>query len=587
MNTKPLIYFSAFFLTCFLSSCGTQAIGDINLAGTVDFSEAPTQTGPAFIIISNTDDFDKIENDPMNSVISMVRINDSGTFSINLSELGVQAGDIIYLVAFIDNDYTGSVPYPTEGDYVGFYIQEDGFSTGYEVSGETVSNLTINVNRQVYDFEAAVSGTINGSEAGEMTVIAYTGAIESLDFSSLDTDSIIGYKRLEKPAGSTDYTLKILPYGTALPVEKVYIIGFIDKNGNGSPDGGDQIGYYLDADGGVPKQLTISEGTLENINVDIKMAVTNPSGYTMSIAGSFNNSTGTGTAEKPIFIIVANGDDPSAIFSDPVSAIKEFQKLAPGENTFDINLSNTDLVPGDQVMVIALWDRDYAGGFPNPTTNADTDLRDKVGFYQNTDVQNFELSVTLTEGVNTVSHNFAPNGSSNTNYQFNINKYIYDYATTVQFQLDPDERDRAGTPSEDHNFIIVVCHQDGVSDGFWGAYSISDLNYVIAMSTLPYKTDEDYVYEVPILNAIDDRVSNTTTMPVYVYVIYDHENPGETGYGIPSTDDPIAAYWENNWIKGDVPLLWTLESNTTSVLLNADGDSDNNPYGVKFLGREY
>lgn len=596
MNIRKSLSYTIIVFSIFFLSCGMPDIKKIEISGSVDLSEADLVSGPSFIIISNTDDFKKIENDPLNSVILIARIGDDNRFSIDLSETGVREGDNIYLVGFVDNDYTEGIPFPTEGDYLGFYFDDKNWQMAYILS-ENNMDLNIKSNRKVYDFNAEVSGTIKYIEVGEITLIAYAGDIESMDYSSLNFENIIGYSRVSKPEGSAGYSLNIMPFGNNIPIENVFIIAFLDKNNNGIPDGGDRMGFYTNNDNNTPSTVTINEGNLTGIDLDLQMEIQEPSGYEMSIQGSFTVSDYDGLS--PIFILIAESDDPALLFNNPINAIKAFQRVKTNDNgtiitdengsMFNIDLSETDLEPYDseetenngRAMVIALWDKDFNGGFPNPTGG------DRVGYYQNTNPDNFEITIPLSEGINSVS----PQGD----WDFTINKIIYDYETTIEFKLDPSNRPEG--LNEDHSLIAIAVYYEGVNDewlegGLIPDYGISDVNYVLGMAAIPYRQNPEYIYSFDIFNIIDDRITNSETMDIYVYVIYDRD-----GDGAPSSGDDIAAYWENKFfgieifgmpigIYKDVPDKWSLTSDEINILSEPDGDPEN-PYAVKFLGETY
>ena len=84
----------------------------------------------------------------------------------------------------------------------------------------------------MFDFNIEITGNVLGDDTGEMTLVAYKGEINSLDF-DINTDDIAGFANITKEAGDTFYTLPIMKIGNPLPIDNVFIFGFIDKNTNG------------------------------------------------------------------------------------------------------------------------------------------------------------------------------------------------------------------------------------------------------------------------------------------------------------------------------------------------------------------
>ncbi|MEZ4605164.1 MAG: hypothetical protein R2861_17670, partial [Desulfobacterales bacterium] len=81
----------------------------------------------------------------------------------------------------------------------------------------------IDISREVFDYEASISGTILGDDAGAVTLVAYCGDIESSDFTTLDFNDVVGFTTITKGNTPLGYTLDILPYGKNAPIENVQI----------------------------------------------------------------------------------------------------------------------------------------------------------------------------------------------------------------------------------------------------------------------------------------------------------------------------------------------------------------------------
>ncbi|MBN2284062.1 MAG: hypothetical protein JXO48_09250, partial [Deltaproteobacteria bacterium] len=260
------------------------------------------------------------------------------------------------------------------------------------------------------------------------------------------------------------------------PIENVYIFALLDVNGNGEVDGGDRIGYYSANEKDYPTLITIDGGETGDIDVRFYMDVMEPSGLTMSLKGSFSPPEGYDETAPPVSIILARADDPSVLFDDPLSAIKYFERLPAGEFLFDIDLSKTDFLPGDEITVIALWDRDYERGFPDPTGG------DKIGYAQNKEI--YAFTVELDYGVTPVP---------SAGYEFLLSKNVYDFDSSILYALDMSH---AGSfdPAV-AKIIVMALHVSGIEVGlrFPNKVFVSiNMDYILALKTLP-ATSYDYI----------------------------------------------------------------------------------------------
>lgn len=264
-------------------SCGSESGRDIQSKCTIDTTDA-VAIGPVFVLISNTDDLNKIKNDPTGSVLSIINVEDNGEFDIDINGTGINIGDVVYLVAFVDNDYTGGIPEPTPGDYVGFYINESSLQTAYTIK-KLNNDIHIKINREVFDFTASIEGTVTSSDSGELTIIAYSGKIDSLDISSLNFKDIIAYKKFQKPVGVSAYSLDVMPYGKNVPISDVLVIALLDMDGDGIPGDGDRLGFYRTATDHMPQAITVNAGITGGIDIEITKRVYD---FTTPLSFKFN-----------------------------------------------------------------------------------------------------------------------------------------------------------------------------------------------------------------------------------------------------------------------------------------------------------
>ncbi|MBW2637278.1 MAG: hypothetical protein JRC86_07135, partial [Deltaproteobacteria bacterium] len=265
---------------------------------------------------------------------------------------------------------------------------------------------------------------------------------------------VIGYRKLSKDDGPVSYTLDILAYGYDIPVENVYVFAFLDVNENGEVDGGDRIGYHTMEENNLPTLLTINEGTTGNIDINFYMDVMEPFGLINLSDGldlrdviQLDMDYILGVQVVPAEDYSENPENLDTLFDDPLAAIKYFQKMPPGDFIFDIDLSETDLLPGDDVMVFALWDRDYEAGFPNPTGG------DKLGLLQNK--ESYAFSIELEYGVNPVPAE---------GYALELTKNVYDshdfdydsMKGSIGYTLDTEG---AGSYDPERAQFIIMAHQ--------------------------------------------------------------------------------------------------------------------------------
>ena len=494
---------------------------NISLKGDLTYADFNTDD-PVYIIVAMSDDIDKLVENQLSSVIFFKRlVSGSKSFEIDLSSTILVPSDKIAVIALQDKDFNSGFPNPTEKDMIGFYADSKKLSMEYTIKNGENIGADIFINREVFTFKSKIKGSVNDNRAGDIIITAYAGSIDSMDFTAeIDINKVIGYKKIAKGSGFVDYELDILPYGINIPIENVYVFAILDNNKNGIPDKGDSIGYYYENSNKLPALINIDTGDINGVNIGMVFDIPESSSNNMSISGYFNPPQGYGNDSAPIFLIIADAGNPNALIDDPLSGIKYFSKIEQGEKGFYIDLSKSGIKQGEDVMIIALWDKDYAGGFPNLT------LDDYVGYYQNND--EFLVSVELESGVNPIS---PVNG-----WDFNIDKKIYDHNSSISFSLE-----RGGLPQNisyntgDH-VIVVAIHKGGVV-----LFKPNDIDYVIAMNS--YVVDEKNEYILNILPSISTKVpvleSPFSLKDLYIYAVLDENRNGKV-----DTGESTGYYWQ-------------------------------------------
>jgi len=547
MNIKNLLKALLLpFILLTLISCGAEIVDDSIISGSISMSDeyAELKRGPVFVAVSKTDDIELIEKDPALHIAAIYEADPGkGTFRLDLKDSGIGPGDEVFLFAFADNDYNGGIPNPTAGDIVGLYINRESLSTKFRV-GE--SSPEIILNRFHYGHNTEVVGLIDSNEAGDVILIAYAGDFSSTDFSAIDVDSIIGYKKISKPANPVTFSLRIMPYGFNTPVSGVYVIALLDKNRNGIPDDGDMIGFASESsEASFPVAITVEEGITSCGTIKFRIPVyTEPDDGQppLRITGSFTPPAAYESSGKPVFIIAAKGSDPNEVFENIKSLNTEefaFIKVNEGETEFDLNLPRNKFKSGDQIFLFALWDKDYTGGLPNATEG------DMLGILQNKD--NFSYTVNLQEFDNTLT----PDGSGGFNfngnggYSFNIDRNYYSHNAALRVRLEKG----ALTNSEFANGTKVIITAVYETEGVNSNYKI-DMNKVIASRNVIIQRDGEFsvYYRIPLMPAIHETIPVKSGEEISINNIYIFAVLDSNGNGKPDEGEKIGFYWKRTWI---------------------------------------
>jgi hypothetical protein len=507
-----LIVFSV--ISAALFSCGTsnKQTTSMILSGHVDLAgKSPQALGPVFVSVLNKSPVEL--GDSFSDALVTVQTLDTETcdFSVDLSGKGLKPGDPVYIVVFADNDYKGSIPDPGEGDLVGYYLNTETLSPAFILQEGDNSGIEIRLTKEVFSFEASVSGQVDGDGDGSLTIFAYAGDVSTLDISGIDPDAIVGYTQVLKTAGEVDYTLSILPYGRNVPMENVYLMAFLDRNRNNRPDAGDRLGFYS-ANGGLPSLITIMDGHVSGYTITLSMDIPEPSGYPISMSGTVSVATGLNVDNNNIFILVVRASDTlnlNALIHGDMSDVAYFYKMPAGKRDFAFDLSKSGLASGDRVMVLALFDRQYAGGFP------DMGVGDYVGYYQNrTDMA---VDLVLSEGLNSIE-----TGNDN---DFKLSRVLVNHSASLRFQLDDinlrNNLDVSLDPGE--HVTVVAVYKEGVHIN---SDPVIDMDYIIGFGSVyvPETGNNGHVYSMDLLPAMDARipVQNPFAIDgVYVFAIFD------------------------------------------------------------------
>ena len=547
MNSK-LLYYIIIVLISAAVSCGAPGENNTTLSGTVEIpgTLSGSAAGPLFIAVSKSDNIENIMNDPVNSILYVSAIDRSKmTFSFDLADAGLHPGDTVFLFAFADNDYNGGVPYPTPGDIVGFYVNQKTLSTGFRLS-EDSNNVLININRLQYDISPEIIGVIDSTEPGEITLIAYAGDFSSTDFTSLNVNAVIGYKKITKNNQPCQFNLNIMPYGYNTPVQGVYVIALLDRNGNGIPDGGDSIGFPVESDtSSYPLAITVIDGTVAVPAIRFKIDVADdpdPGLPPLRIIGSFDPPDGYDAGSKPLSIIVVKGTDPNTVFEN-LKYLENFSGFAfqtlPAESaSYDITLPRTDFAPGDNVFVIALWDKDFTSGLPKATQN------DMTGFLQNKG--SFEYSIKLQDNDNNIvktASEYTVNGTSG--YSFAVDRKMYEHDARIKFKLEKGSLTDAEFANGNRVIITALWETGTVSTGYEITMDkiIASVNVSISHDIGASTTDW---YTMPVIPALFKDIPAMSGNDLMINNVWILAVLDSNGNGKPDTGEKIGFYWKRD-----------------------------------------
>ena len=487
----------------FIFEVGTPSGVAISISGEFTLpKEYAENAPPVYIAIFDGADPAAVLDDPISAIRYFSRVpagNDE--FSFDLSQTGFGPDDDIMVMGLWDRDFAGGLPNFTKGDFIGIHMEEGRLSPTVTLAAGKNTGMDMDISREVFDYEASVSGTILGNDAGTVILVAYAGEITSSDFSSLDFNEVMGYKTIAKGGSPLNYTMDILPYGKNVPIRDVQMIALLDANNSGTADGGDRIGFYGRGDE-ISTLLTITDGAgLTGIDIEFFFDVPEASNIPMSIAGTFSVSNDYLGSDAPVYVLVFDSDNPVAILDNPFASLKYFCKMPADDLYFDIDLSSTDLAPGDAVMIAALWDKDYDGGFPDPNKG------DRLGLVINKDTYQF-----------TTKLNYGKNIIPGQGYEFKINKKLYDFTANMDYAL--DMTGVGSFDAETARMMVLAIHVEGVEMAVSVAGEIKlniDMDYLLAVDILPEigydyigigeRTDPKSPRKLPILTALYDQVT--------------------------------------------------------------------------------
>lgn len=482
---------------------------------------------------------DQIESEPFQRIKHFAEIPwDEEDFEIDLSETDLVPGDTILIAAIWDSNNESGFPNPDKGDFIGFYIKDDG-TTYYTLKDGVNSGIIINMNREIFDYDIELRGTLHDGECAcndsDVMVVAYKGEITSFDFADeFDINGVVGFQNIDRDEPDPkEFAVKIFPYGYNIPIEDVYLIAMCDKNGNGEPDDYDVVGFYEDSRG-LPAMLTINnyyavehweaEDPIDRpdpLDIEFSMELQPGSGYDVPLTCEIEmpHNELYNQYSKPVYVMIAEStsSNPADILNNSLESIRYFKKIIPptspaeGVHTIDItlDLSETTLDAGDNIIVAAIWDLDYDGGFPFPTVG------DYIGFY--IDTAEFNPVYELKADVNDV-------------IGFQLDRVVYDFED-VSISGTLKEYD-SGLNTGGEVTIVAYADDSPVSD--FDFASTMDITKVIGFSQVSKFDNTDKAFELDIMPYMTEDTYDVMTHSdeyVYLFAFVDNDENGMPNAG--------------------------------------------------------
>ena len=472
------------------------------------------QNKDAYVILVNAGDPGDILDNLVDNVLYFEKlVPDQGYYSIDLTGVGLKAGDKAGLYILWDRDYTGGFPEMSAGDYVGYYYNHEKMSLHYEFTAGDNENVNIIVDKEIGGFEKTISGVITESEAlkqqgvtyqGQVVVFAYKGPVNSSNYTAIDYSSGVGFKTIHKPdTGPLNYELPLLPIDLELPIMNLYLYVLYDKNANGKPDGGEYFGYHVEGNDSIPAPVTVSEDSEETINIIVVTQVPVPSIENIRISGSILMPELFINTENPsAFVIILKDANPEDLIDYDIDDIIYFEKIPKNETYYNIDLSSTELKTGDKIGVYILWDRDNSGGLPAFSPG------DYIGYYM--DNVNMTNLYTLVAGPNP-------------NIDITVDKEVFNFNRNLSGNIIKDSFFELS--ETDYTGQIVLFVYNGTFDSF--SFDNIDFNSIRGMKKIEKNGPLPLEYTMGIFPFGNELPVNNAN----VFALYDENRNGKPDYG--------------------------------------------------------
>jgi hypothetical protein len=246
-------------ISLLLASCGAPPDGAYTVTGSVDVTNAPAGSS-VFVIASDTDNYQDLMDAPIDHILAMSMTEPDGDYTLDLTPSWAYAGDEIFLFAFAFPSYTGEMPMPDIGDYVGIYLKNDGSDPAFSLvlqAGETVADTSgdweFQLIRTVRDYEKYLEFTLDTDINGTGTVLPgdrlFIVVVEDQGVSGGMIDDLNYVVAMEEQEfQSNPITVQFLDIIheniASLEGSDVYLYVIHDTDGNGDISDADEVAAY-------------------------------------------------------------------------------------------------------------------------------------------------------------------------------------------------------------------------------------------------------------------------------------------------------------------------------------------------------
>lgn len=223
------------------------------------------------------------------------------------------------------------------------------------------------------------------------------------------------------------------------------------------------------------------------------------------LSGTIEGEQAATHRDAPMLVAVLPYNETMPLSIDALNDVAVLVSVDKHTLSFEIDLTDYELWPGNQINIAAFVDMNAAGQFPNP------DPGDYIGFY--TDQASYTTAYTLTKDNNRI--------------QIAINRTIYDCFAQINFQISA-----AGSvvPQTGDALIAIAVAEQGVNL----STQTIDINYVVAMAHL--LTDVDgppYFLDVfpALFNEIEVSTNPFGINGIYLFAFIDSNDNGAPDTG--------------------------------------------------------
>ncbi len=278
-----------------------------------------------------------------------------GSFTVDLSHSELRVGDDVLVVGLYDrNPSATGFPELSTNDLIGIHSGKTALT--HRLVAGVNDGLDLVIDRQVYEGQTQVAGRILGNTPDNLIVAAYAGDLESVTSFDLDYNKILGFSQVVGGANAR-YELPISPIGQPFPI-KAYVVAIADTNGNQKLDPGESFFFYSSRSDRVPEKITLTQGQGASLDLNLSFTTQMPKGNRMPLAGTITWPDAEKTGTDAAYIFVARGDSLDGITQNPLGSLKYFKRLDGRPENYSLTLEDTDLQPGDPVLVGILVDKD-------------------------------------------------------------------------------------------------------------------------------------------------------------------------------------------------------------------------------------